>query len=251
MSNQTKGVEFFPTPQDLANLLVDRIFWKKCANYDAQGNMRSEDNDNTLQILEPSAGEGPFARAFVKYGHVTAIDPNFDDPEIEGVEWAKMSLEDLHEALEGERPFDVIGGNPPFSLAEAHLRLCFKMLRKLGVVAFLLRLGFLSSQGRAKFFAAYPPKHVFVLASRPSFMWSYTCKVVEGNDMFSASGCGHKWFLPPGVACKTCPACKNESVQCVKTDQYDYCFIVWQPDMPAGTPTTLSFINTTGEEVDV
>lgn len=248
MSNQTKGVEFFPTPQDLANLLVDRIFWKKCANYDAQGNMRSEDNDNTLQILEPSAGEGPFARAFVKYGHVTAIDPNFDDPEIEGVEWAKMSLEDLHEALEGERPFDVIGGNPPFSLAEAHLRLCFKMLRKLGVVAFLLRLGFLSSQGRAKFFAAYPPKHVFVLASRPSFMWSLTCKYSDA--ILKAPGCGYKWFLPPGTSYEDCPSCGNKNIQLTKTDQYDYCFIVWQPDMPAGTPTTLSFINTTGEEVD-
>ena len=139
----------------------------------------------------------------------------------------------------GIAPIDIVCGNPPFSLAEAHLRLLFKMLRPKGVVGFLLRLGFLSSKGRAKFFAAYPPKHVFVLSSRPSFVWSWSCK---------DKACGHKWSDLPEVVYRKCPMCTCSVTVC-KTDQYDYCFVVWQPDMDPSKETTLSFINTYGEEV--
>lgn len=154
-----------------------------------------------------------------------------------------MTMEQFHEDLDGERPFDVICGNPPFSLAEAHLRLGFSMLRERGVVGFLLRLGFLASKGRAKFFAAWPPKHVYVLSNRPSFMWSYTCKRKPGgsDEMF---GCGHKWFEAPGTLSVTCPVCWGDALQCVKTDQYDYCFVVWENGQDPSTLTTLSHINT-------
>lgn len=249
MTTQEKGTEFYPTPRDLAQNLWEKLLWQIPGDY-----LENRPEDSPPQFLEPSAGRGVFAEVMAKHGRsvVTAIDPNFEDPGIEGVEWGQMSLEVLHEALEGERPFDAACGNPPFTLAEAHLRLIFNMLAPGGHVGFLLRLGFLASKSRAKFFAAYPPKHIYVMTSRPSFMWSYKCKVeyalslggadVEGEG--PTKGCGHKWLVEPGNDQKKCPKCGNKNLQVSKTDQYDYCFIVWQPDMKPGTQTTLSFINT-------
>ena len=69
------------------------------------------------------------------------------------------------------------------------------------------------------------------------------------SDVELKKGCKHKWTDSPGVEYDKCPECGNENLQCCKTDQYDYCFIVWQPDMPPAQETTMSFINTYGEEV--
>jgi hypothetical protein len=239
MSSKQTDNELFPTPEPLAALLVERLMWVATHFNGKEGE---------LCLLEPSAGGGAFLGPMSALGAVTAVEPFESEPESlpEGVEWGAMTMEELHEALDGERPFDIICGNPPFSLAEDHLRLAFKMLRKNGAVGFLLRLGFLASKKRAKFFAAWAPKHIFVLSSRPSFMWSYACKPKKNGH----EGCGHKWFEKPGIVVEACPECgKSETLQLCKTDQYDYCFIVWQMDMPPGHNTTLSHINTYGEEV--
>lgn len=221
--NPQKENELFPTPEPLAVLLVDRLMW-------AAPHLQGRDD---LQILEPSAGSGSFIGPLSARGAVTAIEPFEKAPvaPLEGVDWGAMTMEQLHADLDGERPFDIICGNPPFSLAEEHLRLAFQMLRARGVVGFLLRLGFLASKKRAKFFAAWPPKHVYVLASRPSFMWSYACAAGK-----------HKWFEPPGTILSTCPVCGHDALTVVKTDQYDYCFMVWEQGL--STLTTLSHINT-------
>jgi predicted RNA methylase len=224
--------EFFPTPSKLASLLVKRLLWQY------------PNRPQECTILEPSAGTGAFVRPLAELGVVTAIDPNFDAPEDlpedlpEGVEWGRMSLEDLHEALEGERPFDLVCGNPPFSLAEKHLRLLFSMVKLEGsAVGFLLRLGFLSSKKRRTFFGAWPPTHIYVLSSRPSFMWSYTCKA-----------CKTQWFVLPDNQEKECRECGSSDIQLVKTDQYDYCFCVWRfPQVPGKEPT-LSWINPQEDE---
>lgn len=255
--NDRKDTEFFPTPEPLAEYLVNRLAWQLPA--ELQG-----ESGETLQALEPSAGMGPFVRALAQRPsiHVTGIDPNFDAPKDlpENAEWERMSLEDLHEALEGEAPFDIACGNPPFSLAHAHLLLLFKMVRKGGCIGFLLRSGFLSSAKRASFFAAYPPKHVYIFSNRPSFAWSWICKeqykkknidlgpsALEEYD--HVGGCGHKWFTEPGTSAKKCPECGNTKLQSAKTDQYDYMFAVWAVGMDPDRQTTLSWLNEfNGEE---
>jgi hypothetical protein len=237
----SKEDEFYPTPEPLAEYLFERLLWRVPSEMFVQ---QDENGENvTVQMLEPSAGKGAFAKAMAKLQHaVTAIDPNFDDPGIEGVDWDRISLEELHALLEGERPFDIACGNPPFSLAEAHLRLLLKMVKLHGYIGFLLRVGFLASAKRAPFFQIYPPKHIYVLPKRPSFVWSWTCK--KQNEV----GCAHKWMDEPGVEFAACPKCGSEgNLQCVKTDQYDYMFAIWEVGMAPGTDTRLTWLNNEGE----
>jgi hypothetical protein len=205
-----KGHEFYPTPDDLAEYLWQRFLW-------------IVPNDHDLSTaLEPSAGRGAFARAMSRsprVASVTAIEPFEDEPKglPENVEWGTMTLEDLHTALDGDRPFDAAVGNPPFSLAEEHLRLLFRVVRQGGYVGFLLRAGFLASSGRAPFFVIHPPKHVFVLSRRPSFVWSHTCR-----------GCKHNWSELPGIQSGPCPECGATDVSTSMTDRYDYIFGIWE-----------------------
>lgn len=223
---EEKDPEFYPTPSDLAELLVDRLLWRRPNTFGTRD----------LSILEPSAGTGAFIPALSELGTVTAIDPNFDRPNNffeEEVEWARMSLEELAADLGDERPFDIVCGNPPFSLAEEHLKLIFKMVTATGTVGFLLRSGFLSSGKRQKFFATYPPEHIYILSQRPSFVWSYSCK---------HKTCEKKWKELPGKVHTNCIDCGSPELSLSKTDMYDYMFAVWQGGI---TPkeTTLSWIN--------
>lgn len=218
--------EFFPTPAKLAALLVEVLSWK----------IKIPSNP---MILEPSAGTGAFIPflAAIEGSTVLGIDPNFDAPTSipDNVEWAKMSLEDLKLELGDTRPFDVICGNPPFSLAEQHLRLLLTMGgARGGGIGFLLRLGFLASKGRKEFFGAYPPKHVFCLPDRPSFMWCYTCTNTE---------CLHKEYVLPKTKVPACPACNSPKPTKVQTDSYDYGFFIWEFGQKPGVETTLSWLN--------
>lgn len=214
--------EFYPTPGNLAAYLWQRLLWQV------------PDGDDLTQALEPSAGRGAFALAMAqtaRVGNVTAIEPHVPKPRDlpDNVEWGAMALEDLHAALEGERPFDIACGNPPFSLAEAHLRILFKIVRPDGHVGFLLRSGFLGSKGRADFFHAFPPKHVYILSERPSFVWSHGCKE-----------CKHSWTTAPESPAESCPECGGVDLSTSKTDRYDYAFCVWQAGW-TGT-TTMSWL---------
>lgn len=251
----SKEHEFYPTPDPLAEYLFERFLWQVPSGMFSQQDENG--NDIPVQILEPSAGKGAFAKAMAKLGHlVTAIDPHFEDPQIAGVDWEKCSLEELHELLEGERPFDLACGNPPFSLAEEHLRLLFKMVRKDGYIGLLLRIGFLASAKRVSLFQAHPPKHIYVMPKRPSFVWSWKCKTtrvlslggadVEGDG--PVKGCGHKWMTEPGVQFKACPECSHTDLQLCKTDQYDYMFAIWKVGLDPSTDTTLTWLNNEGED---
>lgn len=123
-------------------------------------------------ILEPSAGKGVFveaARAMWPSSLIYACDI---DREIGPWPDATFSwtLDYLHSDTawldSREAPFDLIIGNPPFSLA---LEFVERSLDLGTVVVFVLRLTFLASVKRAGLFAAHPPAAVWVLPSRPSF----------------------------------------------------------------------------------
>jgi len=66
--------------------------------------------------------------------------------------------------------FDLICGNPPYSLAEEFIRCSINLLNPKGYVYFLLRLSFLEGIARNKgLFKEFPPKRVYICSRRPSF----------------------------------------------------------------------------------
>jgi hypothetical protein len=234
----TQDNEFYPTPEPLAAYLLERMLWQ------VPGSMFSQQDeggvDVALQMIEPSAGKGAFAKALASLGHsVIAVEPHFEDPGIEGVDWEQSTLEDFLEILGEGSFFDIACGNPPFSLAESHLRLLLPKMNRGGHIGFLLRLGFLSSAKRRDFFNSYTPKHIYVLPRRPSFVWSWSCK---------NSGCGHKWVDEPGKKFKCCELCSSDKISVTKTDKYDYMFIIWEVGRDPGASTTITWLNNEGED---
>jgi hypothetical protein len=81
-------------------------------------------------------------------------------------------------SLRSTRP-DVILTNPPYSRAFEFLE---KALSEAPHVAMLLRLNFLGSEKRAKFFQRTPPD-IYVLPNRPSFARGHT------------DSCEYGWFV--------------------------------------------------------
>ena len=66
--------------------------------------------------------------------------------------------------------FDIILGNPPFSIADKLVKRCVANLAVGGNLTFLLRLAFLEGQRRYRnFWPRYQPQHVDVLPKSPSF----------------------------------------------------------------------------------
>lgn len=206
--------DFYPTPQDVA----DRIVETYTHDY----------LNKPKRILEPSAGDGAFLRA---------CRGRFPDASIWAVEPAQYpgtanrhyrgTLEDFACLPEAWHTFDLIIGNPPYNLAAEHVRLCLDLLAPEGRLVFLLRLGFLASRTRRALFREHPPERVDVLAERPSFSWTWGCGV-----------CGEKWTRPPSVCPGPCPKCEtipNETPEpgqrrgtCTKTDAHDYAVITWR-----------------------
>lgn len=108
--NFKKEFQFFPTPEEMADKMVDQIIWN---------------GGYTKNILEPSAGHGAL---------IEAIRRVSDVPCIHAVELSALNFEVLKEKFENQRgkgvrlfkgdflnmgelcpPYDIIIANPPFS----------------------------------------------------------------------------------------------------------------------------------------
>jgi hypothetical protein len=150
--------DYYPTPDDVAEKTLCCV-----------AHIGSAD-----RILEPSAGSGAFVRAcrkFLPNAAITAVEPSSKHwPVLAdlGATVGQHSLE-LHAYSYGHERFDLIVGNPPYSLAEQHVRLCLSLLSPKGSLAFLLRLSFLESAKRAALFRETPLAEVSVFSKRPSF----------------------------------------------------------------------------------
>lgn len=123
------------------------------------------------RVLDPGAGAGPWGRAVRRYyptarPYIIGVD-RFATEHAPGYDaWA---VADYCTWRPSER-FDLICGNPPYSLAEAFIRHSYDLLAPGGVLIFLLRLAFLEGQQRgASLWHELPPSHVGVLSRRPSF----------------------------------------------------------------------------------
>jgi hypothetical protein len=117
-----------------------------------------------LRILVPGAGEGAFVKAAAETWPSARVSGLDIEPRLAGMLKADFLT------FAGSRSFDLVLGNPPFERAEAFVHQAFEHVVARGHVAFLLRLSFLGSQGRAR--SLWPVRGLRWLAPivpRPSF----------------------------------------------------------------------------------
>lgn len=149
-----------------AYLTPDALALACCRHLEAQG-------IQPRTILEPSAGNGAYVRAarlVWPAAEVTAVEirPACERALINsGV--AHLFLQPLETVdLRSFGSFDLVLGNPPFSLAESHIPRLLKFTRQL---SFLLRLSFLGTKRRAlDFWPRYPLQSLQPFADRPTFL---------------------------------------------------------------------------------
>ncbi len=126
-------------------------------------------------IREPACGTGRMARVLAGLGH------NVDATDI---------VEDGVDFLEDDMPADAVVTNPPYrdGLAEAFVRHALEVCPT-GPVAMLLRLGFLTSQGRhQRLFMDRPPAALILITPRIIFFKA------DGSRI-SGQAHDHAWML--------------------------------------------------------
>lgn len=128
--------------------------------------------DKPQLVLDPGAGMGVWGKA-ARYrwsqAWITGVELN---PNVPGWRWYDHNIHGdfLTHCWEAYPKFDVVIGNPPYSLAEEFVTQSLCLLRDGGYLVFLLRLAFLESLRRYAFFRHQcPPARVVVCSDRPSF----------------------------------------------------------------------------------
>lgn len=135
---------------------------------------------DALEVIEPSAGAGAFvraARSVWDMAHVTAVEV---DPRHRAAlvasgahhvaieDWVRWSR-DIANAQSDEGNDRIIIGNPPYRQAQEHVEAGLDLLRDGDRLAFLLRLNFLGSKDRVRFWRRPGLESVQTVAPRPSF----------------------------------------------------------------------------------
>lgn len=214
----------YETPQPLADFLVKTLV--------KDGFLVGLEYGEPGIILEPSAGNGRFVSSLTRLTRydVAACDIVLSD---------KLKDFNLGSTYCFEYDFlqfrggwyDAIVGNPPYTEAEAHIRHGLELLRPNGILAFLLRTGFLGSHERYEFWKKFPAQKIYALSERPSFVKTVKCK-----------GCGWKVTMrPEDEHPSVCPGCGSEKLQVTTTDASDYGFFVWRRGYTG--PTTIEVVS--------
>lgn len=137
------------------------------------------------KILEPSAGNGNIIQALRNVGLIN---------DITALEIRSEELNNLKQISDNviidnflmrdfDTKYDIIIGNPPYSLAKEFIEKCFDICSDDGQVIMLLRTAFLESKSRYEFWQKNPLSGLCVLSKRPSFTG-------KGTDATSYS-----WFI--------------------------------------------------------
>lgn len=170
--------DFYETPYEMARAVIEKLF--------TYGIIYKATN-----ILDPGCGNGVWTDAFLSvldspipephglsyFPYFVGVDIN--EPERNKFLYSELIIGDYLEYSPGLKKFDLIIGNPPFSLMEEFVRKSISLVAEHGTIALMGRLAFLGSQKRAKsggLFTEYPPHNVWVSSRRPSFF-----SVVDGK----------------------------------------------------------------------
>jgi len=148
--------EFFPTPYELCLSALKTL----------PGDFEPE------LVLDPGAGEGIWGDAFrtlySPYPDLYGLDIRSLDKPTEYDYWAVGDY--LSDEFFDNQTYDLIMGNPPYSMAKEFVERSVPLLNDAGYLVFLFRLAFLEGQDRGKnFWPNYIPKYVYVCSKRPSF----------------------------------------------------------------------------------
>lgn len=167
--SERRAYDFYTTPADTVHAFLDSF----------------EGISTSDRILEPSAGNGAIIQALRDHGYTNRIDA----VEIRPDELA--ALEALADTVtigsffdyDPGLGYDVIIGNPPYSMALEFINKSLELLHPGGLLIFLLRTNFLESERRFKWWQEHPLSGLYPLHKRPSFTG-------HGTDATSYS-----WFV--------------------------------------------------------
>lgn len=124
-----------------------------------------------FSVLDAGCGTGVWGEAI---NHFFPVVDGIDlEPRIGNTQYydSIITMDYLH--YFPDEKYNIILGNPPYSLAEEFIRHSFELLREKGSVYFLLRLSFLEGIRRGRgLFKEFPLKKVYVCSRRPSFFSS-------------------------------------------------------------------------------
>ena len=161
--------DFYTTPLETVYSLLD--------NYNGI--------DASDDILEPSAGNGAIIQALRNRGyknHITAVELRRDE-RFNLTELADRTIISDFFAQDISEKYDVIIGNPPYSMAQEFIDKSLTLLKPGGRLIFLLRTNFLESNKRFTWWQDKLPNGLYTLHKRPSFTG-------KGTDATSYS-----WFI--------------------------------------------------------
>ena len=166
---ERKAYDFYATPSETIRTFL--------ANFDG---ISSGD-----RILEPSAGNGQIIKALREGGYDNRIDAVELRPEERGTLEALADNVTIGSFFDYEPDcgYDVIIGNPPYSLALDFINKSLELLHPGGLLILLLRTNFLESEKRFKWWQEHPLSGLYTLHKRPSFTG-------RGTDATSYS-----WFV--------------------------------------------------------
>lgn len=175
MSATNRGIkrreyDFYATPEQTVRLMLDNV----------------KVNGGAIDILEPSAGNGNVVSVVREY----CSDANIDAYEIREEEYSNLVNAGADSVqicnfldCESDKKYDLIIGNPPYSIAIDFIEKSLNMLKSDGRLIFLLRTNFLESKKRFEFWQSNQLSELLVLSKRPSFTG-------KGTDATSYS-----WFV--------------------------------------------------------
>jgi SAM-dependent methyltransferase len=160
--------DLYETPQELAEYAIDKL------QYDEELAWFSP----VSNILDAGCGNGVWAKECIRLVYATSEENDY--PWVTAIDLEPHITErpDLVDELiigdfleyNPRTKFDLVCGNPPYSLAEEFVRHSYDLLEPDGYIYFLLRLSFLEGIHRGKYlFKELPLKRVYVLSRRPSF----------------------------------------------------------------------------------
>lgn len=152
--------DFYETHPDFAEAAMERLIWDEYQGLPTEY--------ITKVVLDAGCGTGVWGKVTNKKFYSTEgidLKPSVDEKYYDVV----ISGNYLKYKPNGYR-YDLVFGNPPYSLAEQFVRKSFEIIPPGGYVYFLLRLSFLEGMKRCEgLYKEIPLKRVYVCSRRPSF----------------------------------------------------------------------------------